>query len=63
LLLDALAVADRVSRGVGVRLVEVVALHASARSFYLKYGFHPLRDDANHLYITMSEVQKLRLND
>lgn len=61
LLIDALRRAMEVSTEVGIRAVEVDALDAQARSFYLKYGFVPLLDDPNHLYLPMHAIRKLRL--
>jgi GNAT superfamily N-acetyltransferase len=61
LLIDALRRALLVSKEVGIRAVEVDALDERARSFYLKYGFVPLLDDPNHLYLPMHVIRKLRL--
>jgi GNAT superfamily N-acetyltransferase len=61
LLIDALRRALQVSKEVGIRAVEVDALDEQARSFYLKYGFVPLLDDPNHLYLPMHVIRKLRL--
>ncbi len=62
LLMSALALSERAAQKIGIRLVEVVALHKKARQFYLKYSFHPLKDDPNHLYMTMSRIERLDLN-
>lgn len=61
LLIDALARIARVGDEVGIHAVEVVAINDSARRFYLKYGFTPLYDDEQHLYLSMSVVRKLGL--
>jgi GNAT superfamily N-acetyltransferase len=61
LLLDALRRCQRLADEVGVRAVEVDALDATARAFYLKYGFIPLEDDPNHLFLPMSTIRKLNL--
>ena len=61
LLLDALTRIARVADEVGIHAVEVVALNDSARGFYQKYGFTPLLDDPNHLYLPLTVVRKLNL--
>ncbi|MHB8902528.1 MAG: GNAT family N-acetyltransferase [Thermoguttaceae bacterium] len=61
LLLDALARSAHISRHFGVRAVEVDAFDESAKNFYLKYGFSPLLDDPNHLFLPMHVVRKLDL--
>lgn len=61
LLIDALAKISQVSNELGIFAVEVYALNASAKSFYLKYGFSELYDDPYHLYIPMKTVRHLRL--
>ena len=61
LLLDALRRAVGISEQIGLYAVEVWALNASARDFYLKYGFAALLDDENHLYLPMKSVRKLKL--
>lgn len=62
LLIDALRRADYLSNQVGIRAVEVHALDESARGFYLKYGFIPLQDDPQHLFLPITIVRKLRLS-
>lgn len=62
LLMDALARCERLAVDLGLHAVEVWAIDDSARQFYLKYGFEPLADDPNHLYLTMKTVRKLALN-
>ena len=61
LLMDALARTLRAADQIGIHAVEVVAINESARSFYRKYGFHPLNDDCHHLYLPMTTVKKLDL--
>lgn len=61
LLLDALRRALKVADQLGVYAVEVYALNAQAKAFYLKYGFHPLHDDEFHLYLSIKAVRKLGL--
>jgi GNAT superfamily N-acetyltransferase len=51
MLVDALRRAVEISRQIGVRAVEVDALSEDARAFYLKHGFHSLKDDLKHLYL------------
>jgi ribosomal protein S18 acetylase RimI-like enzyme len=59
LLLHALEQAARVSQSVAVYAVEGRAKDETARGFYLKYGFAPLVDDANHLYLSMNVIRRL----
>jgi GNAT superfamily N-acetyltransferase len=61
LLIDALRRAELTSGQVGVRAVEVDAVNDAARRFYLRYGFIPLRDNPNHLFLPMSVVRRLAL--
>lgn len=61
LLIDALARIMRAADKIGIHAVEVVAINDSARRFYLKYGFTPLADDEQHLYLPLSAVRKLGL--
>lgn len=62
LLVDTLRRAEQVSRQVGVRAVEVLALDEEARGFYLKFGFVPLADDPRHLYLPMAVVRATDLS-
>lgn len=59
LLYDALERTARVADQIGIFAVTVDALHARARSFYLRYGFEPLRGDDLHLYLLLDTVRKL----
>jgi GNAT superfamily N-acetyltransferase len=59
LLLDALRRTLAIAQSVGIHAVEVVAIDDAARNFYLKYGFSPLLDDANHLYLPIKTIGKL----
>jgi GNAT superfamily N-acetyltransferase len=61
LLIDALARIVRIADELGIHAVEVVAINDSAQRFYLKYGFTPLADDEQHLYLPLSAVRKLGL--
>jgi GNAT superfamily N-acetyltransferase len=61
LLIDALRRANYISQHIGVRAVEVHALDNAARRFYLKYGFVSLRDDQDHLFLSMQVVRQLKL--
>jgi GNAT superfamily N-acetyltransferase len=61
LLIDALRRAEYLANKVGVRAVEVYAINASARRFYEKYGFLPLQDDPQHLFLPMHVIRKLNL--
>ena len=62
LLVDALRRSMRISDQIGIRAVEVDALDDTARNFYLKFGFRPLLDDPRHLFLSMQEIRKLKLD-
>jgi len=61
LLVDALRRAQHLAEHVGIRAVEVDAIHDDARRFYLKFGFVPLLDNPHHLFISMKVIRKLDL--
>ena len=61
LLMDVLRRAQLVSEQIGIYAVEVRAIDAAARKFYLRYGFTELKDDALHLYLPMSVIGRLCL--
>jgi len=61
LLIDALRRAEHVAEQLGVRAVEVEAIDEAARRFYLKFGFTPLADDPDHLFLPISLIRKLGL--
>jgi GNAT superfamily N-acetyltransferase len=61
LLVDALRRAALISEQAGLRAVEVDAIDDAAASFYRKFGFRPLLDDARHLFMPMHEIRKLKL--
>jgi GNAT superfamily N-acetyltransferase len=61
LLVDALRRAEYLAGQLGIRAVEVDAIDDDARRFYLKFGFTPLADDANHLFLPMHVIRKLQL--
>jgi GNAT superfamily N-acetyltransferase len=61
LLVDALRRAQHLAETVGIRAVEVDALDAPARGFYVKFGFVSLADDPNHLFLPMNVIRKLGL--
>lgn len=58
LLMDALERCLRLAEDLGVFAVEIHALDAPAKAFYLKYGFTPLADNELHLYLPMSTVEQ-----
>lgn len=63
LLMDALARSERVALSeVGAVAVVVDAL-PHAVGFYARYGFKSLPDDTAHLYLPMTVIHKLRLNE
>ncbi len=61
LLIDSLRRAEYLSGQVGIRAVEVDAIDEAARNFYLKFGFTPLLDNPDHLFLPMQVVRKLGL--
>lgn len=62
LLVDALRRSLQISEQIGIRAVEVHAINDAARNFYLKFGFRSLLDDPRHLFLTMAEIRKLKLD-
>lgn len=62
LLVDALRRALQISEHVGIRAVEVDAIDDAARKFYMKFGFRSLLDDPRHLFLSISEIRKLKLD-
>lgn len=61
LLIDALRRVAHISEHIGVRAVEVESIDDHARQFYLKFGFVPLLDDQQHLFLPMQVIRKLEL--
>lgn len=61
LLIDALKRAILISAELGIYAVELFALTETARSFYLKYGFVPLKDDDKHLYLPIETLKQTGL--
>lgn len=57
LLMDALSRCLSLSEQLGVYAVEVDAIDAEAKNFYLKYGFVPLHDNALHLYMPIATIR------
>ena len=57
LLFDALATAESASKAIGIKVVELTALHNKAKAFYLRYGFRELADDPLKLYLNMEVVR------
>lgn len=58
LLIDALERTVLVASEIGVYAVELYALSETAKRFYLKYGFVPLKDDDKHLYLPVDTLKK-----
>lgn len=58
LLLDALQRAVDLSANLGAYAVEVDAIDDSAAAFYAKYGFVPLLDNPQHLYLPLATLEK-----
>jgi ribosomal protein S18 acetylase RimI-like enzyme len=61
LLLDALERVMQAAESIGIHGIEVWAKDDQARNFYLKYGFVPLLDDPQHLYLGIRTARKLGL--
>ena len=57
LLQDALLRAERAAETVGVRAVLVQAIDATARSFYLRFGFDPSPADDMRLMLLMKDLR------
>lgn len=58
LLMDALRRAAALTESLGVFAVEVLAIDERAAAFYVKYGFMPLVDDPNHLFLPISVIER-----
>lgn len=58
LLMHALKKALDVADEVGLEGVEVIAKDEAARGFYMRYGFEPLVDDQQHLYLSVKTVRR-----
>lgn len=58
LLIDALERTVLVAAELGIYAVELYALNETAKKFYLKYGFVPLKDDEKHLYLPVETLKK-----
>ena len=59
LLFDALERAESASNQIGIKVVELIALHEKAKSFYLRYGFSELADDSLRLYLHMDTIREV----
>jgi GNAT superfamily N-acetyltransferase len=59
LLIDVLRRAERLAEQLGIRAIEVDAIDEAARKFYEKFGFVPLLDNPQHLFLPMSIIRKL----
>lgn len=56
LLIDALERTVYISKEIGIYAVELHALTSKAKQFYLEFGFVPLNDDDNHLYLPIESL-------
>ncbi len=61
LLVDVLRRTLHLAEQLGIRAIEVDALDQAARRFYLKFGFQPLLDDPQHLFLPLHVIRKLNL--
>ena len=59
LLMHALTIAVKVSKTIASAVIEVDAKDAASQSFYAKYGFQSLPDDALHMYLPMATAREL----
>jgi GNAT superfamily N-acetyltransferase len=63
LLIDEMRRAERLAEQLGIRAIEVDAIDDAidnaARKFYEKFGFVPLLDNPQHLFLPMSVIRKL----
>ena len=58
LLIDALRRCLELAAALGVHAVEVHAIDSAAQSFYEKYGFVPLLDAPQHLYLPLATIRQ-----
>lgn len=58
LLIDALHRCLEISESLGLFAIEVLAIDEAAANFYAKYGFTALLDDARHMYLSISTIQR-----
>jgi len=58
LLVNALERVLELSESLGVFAVEVHAIDERAAAFYAKYGFMPLLDDPQHMYLPISAIEQ-----
>ena len=61
LLIDVLRRSLALSEQIGIRAVEVSAIDDAARSFYIRFGLVPLKDDPNHLIMPVQAIHRLGL--
>lgn len=61
LLIDALRRVQFVADYLGIYAVVVEPINDRAKTFYVKFGFKPLRDDRLHLYLPIKVIRKLKL--
>jgi GNAT superfamily N-acetyltransferase len=65
MLLRAMRQTEQASREIGIFALVLDALDESARNWYLhlEWGFEPLLDDPNHLFISTATIRQLELAD
>lgn len=59
LLFDALKRSLGLGESLGIHVIEVDAIDDMAVAFYRKYGFMPLTDNPQHLYLPMATVEQV----
>jgi predicted GNAT family N-acyltransferase len=59
LLMDALYRGIRLANDIGVYGFTVDAINEKAKTFYLNYGFIPLKDNDSSLFISLKNLQKI----
>ncbi len=57
LVLNALDRCVSLSRELGIHAIEVHAIDETARTFYERFGFEPLKDHGRHLYLLIDTIR------
>ncbi len=63
MLLRALRQTEVAAQTLGVYAIVVDALNERVRKWYQEFGFEPFLDDPNHLFLTVSAINALKLNE
>ena len=62
ILIEVLRLSLDAGKTIAAHAIAVDAIDDDARKFYLHFGFKPLTDDPNHLFISMKVVRQLDLS-